>query len=295
MTDSPPTPSPPLPRFSVVIPTYRRNESLARCLDRLVAGAQTLPASEYEVIVSDDYAGEDNAQQLVLDRYPSVHWVAGPGRGPAANRNQGAAAARAPWLVFTDDDCEPLPGWLAAFAARLDQPDGPTLRVLEGATTAGGAKDYGPFFAVPLNDKGGCLWSCNFAIERRLFDEMGGFDAGFPYPHLEDVDLRLRLRDRNQTFPFVAEAAVEHPPRPTRGIRVWAESQESAFYLAHKRGVPVSEMGPSPMLYLRIWLLSLRGSRDLKEAVLVTARWFAGVCLIASRWPFWEAKYRKTG
>jgi GT2 family glycosyltransferase len=277
----------------VVIPTYRRNESLARCLDRLVGGAQTLPASAYEVIVSDDHPGADNAQRLLRERYPAMRWVGGPGRGPAANRNRGAAEARAPWLVFTDDDCVPLPGWLGAFAARLDQPDGQGLRVLEGVTTAGGAKDYGPFMSVPLNEEGGCLWSCNFAIERALFEEMGGFDDRFPYPHLEDVDLRLRLEDRGQAFPFVPEAAVAHPPRPTRGVRLWAKSQESAFYLAHKRGVPVSRIGTSPMLYVRIWVLSMRGCRNLREAVLVTLRWLAAVFLIACQWPAWSAKYKR--
>ena len=289
MPDQPPT----FPRFSVVIPTYCRNDFLARCLDRLIEGAQTLPWSDYEVIVSDDRAGGDNARQMVQERYPGIRWVAGPGRGPAGNRNRGAAEARAPWLVFTDDDCVPMAGWLAALATRLEEADGPTLRVLEGATTAGGATDYGPFQAVPLNDKGGCLWSCNFAIERSLFEEMGGFDDGFPYPHLEDVDLRLRLEDRGQTFPFVPEAVVEHPPRPTRGVRLWAESQESAFYLARKRGVPVSQMGPSPMLYLRIWVLSIRACRNVKEAVLVTVRWIVAVILIACRWPLWKVKYRR--
>ena len=278
--------------FSVVIPTYQRNASLARCLDRLVPGAQTLPADAYEVIVADDFAGADNARTLVQEHYPGVRWVAGPGRGPAANRNRGAATARAPWLVFTDDDCVPQPGWLAAFAARLAEADGPKLRVLEGATTAGGAKDYGPFMTVPLNEEGGCLWSCNFAIERELFEELGGFDDGFPYPHLEDVDLRLRLEDRGVPFPFVPDAVVEHPPRPSRGVRKWAQSQESAFYLARKRGVPVSRMGLSPLVYLHIWKISLRGCRNLWESVQVTLRWAASLVVIASHWPAWKAKYK---
>ncbi len=285
-------PLPSQPRFSVVIPTYRRNGSLAACLDRLSAGAQTLAPGAYEIIVSDDYSGADNAQHVLQERFPWVHWVAGPGRGPAANRNRGAAEARASWLVFTDDDCLPTPGWLESFAARLDQADGRDLRVLEGATTAGGAKDYGPFLNVPLNEEGGCLWSCNFAIQRALFEEMGGFDDRFPYPHLEDVDLRLRLEDRGQAFPFVPEATVEHPPRPARGVRRWAAAQESAFYLAHKRGVPVSQVGSSPMLYLRIWVISLRACRNVFERIRVTLNWTAAVFLIACYWPFWKAKYR---
>ena len=289
MPDQPPLG---LPRFSVVIPTCRRNASLARCLDRLVDGAQTLPASDYEVIVSDDGTDAENARQLVQDAYPHFRWVAGPRRGPAANRNCGAAGARGAWLVFTDDDCLPQPGWLAAYAARLDQPDGTGLRVLEGPTTAGGAKDVGPFMTSPANESGGFLWSCNFAIERRFFEELGRFDERFPFPHMEDVDLRLRLQDCGQAFPFVPGAVVDHPPRPVQSAARWAASQESAFYLAHKRGVPVSEFGQNLETYLRILFLSIREARNPRETVLSIAWTVAGMFLIACRWPGWRAKYK---
>ena len=151
---------------------------------------QTLPVGRFEVIVSDDGPPGANAQALVADRYPGVRWFQGPRRGPAANRNFGASHATTPWLVFTDDDCLPQSGWLAAFAESVDS----NCRVLEGRTDSG-VERLGPFEQVPGNDKGGLLWSCNLAVERALFEQMGGFDAGFPYPHLEDVDFRLRLDD----------------------------------------------------------------------------------------------------
>ena len=43
-----------LPRWSVVIPTFDRVETLAVCLSRLAPGAQTLAPDQYEVIVTDD-------------------------------------------------------------------------------------------------------------------------------------------------------------------------------------------------------------------------------------------------
>ena len=281
------------PRFSVVIPTYRRNDSLALCLERLADGAQTLPAREYEVIVADDAPDGENARRMVEERFPSVRWVAGPGKGPAANRNRGAAEARGAWLAFTDDDCLPQPGWLAGYAARIDAADGAALRVLEGPTTAGDAGRIEPFFTAPLNDVGGLLWSCNFAIEHRFFDEIGRFDDGFPFPHLEDVDLRLRLEDRGQAYPFVPEAVVAHPPRPVGSVFKWVESQESAFYLARKRRVPVGQYGQSFMSYLRILFHSLRACRTMKQRVLVGGRLITGMVLIACRRPFWQAKYRQ--
>lgn len=94
--------------ISVIIPTCDRNEQLAKCLDCLAPGVQTLPAEQYEVIVTDD--GSDlTAEQMILERYLWARWVAGPRIGPAANRNNGVQYARGEWLAFTDDDCLPDP------------------------------------------------------------------------------------------------------------------------------------------------------------------------------------------
>src|SRR5258708_21085247 len=45
-------------RYSVVVPTRDRNDLLALCLGRLAPDAQTTPAEQYEVIVTDDSATE---------------------------------------------------------------------------------------------------------------------------------------------------------------------------------------------------------------------------------------------
>jgi glycosyltransferase involved in cell wall biosynthesis len=37
--------------------------------------------------------------------------------GPATARNAGAQASRGAYVVFTDDDCRPDPGWLGAIDA----------------------------------------------------------------------------------------------------------------------------------------------------------------------------------
>jgi glycosyltransferase involved in cell wall biosynthesis len=97
-----------IPLFSVIIPTYHRNDLLAKCLDCLAPGVQTLPADQYEVIVSDD-GYESTAQEMIQQNYPWVKWVAGFRKGPAANRNNGAKYATGEWLAFTDDDCLPDP------------------------------------------------------------------------------------------------------------------------------------------------------------------------------------------
>ena len=53
--------------ISVVVPTCHRNDLLARCLEGLAPGAQTLPADQYEVIVTDD-GTRSTAEALIGNR-----------------------------------------------------------------------------------------------------------------------------------------------------------------------------------------------------------------------------------
>lgn len=210
--------------FSVVIPTCDRPDSLALCLERLAPGAQTLPADAYEVIVSDDGKSAATAA-LVRERFPWARWERGPQRGPAANRNHGATLARGDWLVFTDDDCLPDAGWLAAYA-RAAAPD---TNVIEGRTRAPGPRLH-PLDDCPANEHGGNLWSCNFAIRRALFAELRGFDERFPYPAMEDAELNARLQKRGERVTFVPDALVVHP---WKRIRNWSEHRRR--HLASRR------------------------------------------------------------
>jgi GT2 family glycosyltransferase len=219
------------PIWSVVIPTKDRSRELAACLRRLAPGEQTLNAVEYEVVVSDD--GDFAATDAMLrSAFPWVRHVRGPRRGPAANRNAGARAARGAWIVFADDDVVPSTEWLAAYAAASDG-----YQVLEGRTTCE-AGLRSPRVHAPENNAGGALWSCNFAILHALFDATGGFDEGFVFPHMEDADLRERLRAAGHAMGWVSEARVDHPPRRhPPGSRMGAYREAEVRFL-YKHGAP---------------------------------------------------------
>ncbi len=193
------------PRFSVIVPTCNRTAELRRCLERLEA--QAFDRASFEIIVADD---GDSGAPLVEHEFPKVRAVAGPRRGPAANRNCGARAAAGEWLVFIDDDCLPDSGMLAAYAAAIDAGSGPG--VLEGRTYVDRPK-ASLCEVAPLNETGGRLWSCNFAIERLLFFKTSGFDERFPYAAMEDMDFCRRLESAGLRPEFVPGASVCHPWR----------------------------------------------------------------------------------
>lgn len=209
--------------FSVVIPTYHRNDLLAKCLDCLAPDIQTLPAEQYEVIITDD-GSDTTAEKMIEDHYPWAKWIPGKGKGPATNRNNGAKYAQGEWLVFTDDDCLPDPQWLEAYAeAMVDLPD---YQVFEGRTYVDRPrKNLGE--VSPINETGGYLWSCNFVIQRQLFESINGFDERFPYAAMEDVDLNYRLKKAGYKSFFVDRAAVCHPWRNKGGWRQYQKHRKS--------------------------------------------------------------------
>ncbi len=215
------------PRFSVVVPTCDRMDALAECLERL-ADSRDVCGRSVEIIVTDDSANGSAASALGA-RFPEVRWLDGPRTGPAANRNHGAAHATGEWLVFIDDDCLPERGLLKAY----DQAAGADgkIQVLEGRTIVDREKRH-PFEMAPVNDSGGNLWSCNFAIRRDVFLVMGGFDERFKTPAMEDKDLSLRLKQSGIPARFIPDAIVVHPWRMTDFKRHTRQHAAAVFKFA---------------------------------------------------------------
>ena len=216
--------------FTVVIPTYQRREALGECLSCLAhyfnPEVQERLGFQVEVIVSDD-GREDAVKSLLMSHYPWCSYVAGPKLGPAVNRNHGAKQASGDWIVFTDDDCLPQPGWLEVYAASAGDCD-----VMEGRTSALGQRTRVDE-ECPINETGGFLWSCNFAIKRDLFFQMGGFNEDFPAAAMEDVELNVRVNKAGLACKFVDDAVVLHPWRLRKGYKfVQAYSESVAKFVS---------------------------------------------------------------
>ena len=274
------------PLISVVVPTCHRNDLLAKCLDCLAPGVQSLPADQYEVIVTDD-GSRSTAEQLVKTEYPWVRWIAGPRRGPAHNRNNGAAEAKGEWLAFTDDDCLPEQGWLAAYLAALSE----GVHVYEGKTTCQ-AGITSPLYQAPVNLTGGCLWSCNFMISSALFHRIGGFDTGFTMPAMEDIDLNERLHQQGEQSVFVEAALVDHPPRRTNSGWKAGKMYEAKVQYWNKHGL----QGHSLIVYFKHLkhharvLQSFGLHKDLIPAyhALLMESFY-----VIPRLPIWKKKYQE--
>ncbi len=239
--------------ITVVIPTCGRPEPLAACLVRLAPGAQTVGIDHYQVIVTDDGPPGRQVEEMIVEKFPWVWWTAGPRRGPAANRNQGAILANGDVLVFFDDDCLPDVGVLAVYA-RVFSED-PELQAAEGRIVA----DRQPVRfdeVAPINETGGLFWSCNIAVRTDLFRRLGGFDERFPYPAMEDVELRCRLRRAKIKSAFVPAASVTHP---LRIMNNWRATRQQAWAHGLYVRIESSDLGPfswkdASLRFVRFWL-----------------------------------------
>ena len=121
----------PGPELSVCICTHNRPEDVRLCLDGL--RAQTLPADRWEILVIDSASAPGRAAALarLVAGYGAARLIRLDVAGLSLARNAGAAAARAPWIAYLDDDAVPTPDWAAQALAALAGP-GPPPALLGG-------------------------------------------------------------------------------------------------------------------------------------------------------------------
>ncbi len=204
-----------LPKASVIVPTRDRPRRLARCVAAIAA--LDYPHERIELVIGNDGPDALDPHSSVLAHIDSKVVSVG-GRGPAAARNAAAAAASGELLAFTDDDCEPEPGWLAALAARIG---GGSRRVAGGRTV--NALEDNPFSTAsqaitdavyehynPDPDRAGFFASNNLALPAAAFSELGGFDERFALAAGEDRDFCERWVERGGELLFEPRAVVRH-------------------------------------------------------------------------------------
>ncbi|WP_028457972.1 glycosyltransferase family 2 protein [Chloroflexus sp. Y-396-1] len=201
-------------RLSIIIPCYNAATTLG---EQLAALANQTWEQPWEVIVADN-GSHDDSRRVAADflmRMPHLRIVdAGARRGGAFARNEGARHARGTALAFVDADDVVAPGWVAAIGQALDRHPFVASRFdierlnqhswlsrTRRNPQADGLQrvSYPPY----LPHAGGS----GLAIERKLHEQVGGFDETLP--RLMDTDYCFRVQLQCQVpLTFVPEALV---------------------------------------------------------------------------------------
>lgn len=196
---------------SIIIPTFNGASRIKNCLDALMHQTAELTA---EILVVNDGSTDNTAD--VLARYSGIRLITQANAGPAAARNRGVLEARGTIVLFTDDDCVPTPGWLAAMVEPFQDPN---VVGVKGVYRTHQRRLVPRFVQIEYEDKYRRManlpqidfidtYSAGFRRERFL--EMNGYDTSFPVACAEDVELSYRMSARGWRMKFVPTAIVYH-------------------------------------------------------------------------------------
>lgn len=216
--------------IAAVVVTYRSAETIALCLERLLA-AEGVAAVRVVDNGSDDGTLEIVARIASMDA--RLRFVANPDNpGFAVACNQGAADVDAPWLAFVNPDCLVEPDTLSRLreSARMLDPAllGADLVDEEGVRDGAARRrdpDFGAMLAglagrartsdVNLAPSGDPLQRVDavsgalMLMPGTLFARIGGFDEGYRL-HAEDLDLCRRAREAGATVAVDNRVRVVH-------------------------------------------------------------------------------------
>jgi glycosyltransferase involved in cell wall biosynthesis len=180
----------------VVVCTKERPELLKRSLASIEVAAAAVPGTEVIVVEQGVPSAKAVCEELGLD----ATIVTSREVGASKARNEAIARARGDIVLFTDDDCEVPPDWVAAHTEALSDPQS-----IASFGPVGGLRydeEYDPVALPARHRRGSPPWivghSSNMAARRSALAQVGGFDERIgpgtkDLPAGEDADVIVRL------------------------------------------------------------------------------------------------------
>ncbi|MCS5490321.1 glycosyltransferase family 2 protein [Algoriphagus limi] len=216
---------------AIVILNYNGKEMLARFLPSVVK------YSQFDIWVIDN-ASTDHSLEFLEKEYPQVFVEKlRQNFGYAGGYNRGLEKLKGSYqyYILLNSDVEVTPAWDITLIEYLQknqnlaavQPkilSAVDLSQFDYAGAGGGFLDslYYPYCRGRIwnqieNDKGqydeDCLvdWTSGacFALQSKLFHELGGFDDHF-FAHMEEIDLCLRIRQQGLDLAYTSKSTVYH-------------------------------------------------------------------------------------
>lgn len=205
-------------KYSVIIPSYNSETTIARCLQAVTHQRFDEP---YEVIVID--SSTDATPEIVRQQFPQVKFIHLAERTvPGAARNLGIEHAQGEIICFIDSDCIAKPDWLhrmvethnGAYAAVGGSIANGNPESLIG--WAGYFAEFREFFPFHPKQFMSNIPTCNISYKRWVFEKYGNFPDLMPdwikikHPQQEDLILNLNLYTHGEKILFDPEIRIAH-------------------------------------------------------------------------------------
>ncbi|ACB23217.1 glycosyltransferase [Methylobacterium radiotolerans] len=215
------------PVVSIIIVSFNAPDLLILTLYRL-ASHYKLAGAVFEVIIVDNASGDETKTVLnILDGVEIIHCETNIGFGPACNL--GAKSANGRYLLFLNPDVELIPG---AIGALIEPFSDDTVGIVGARLVFPGGylQECGAFFQDdsqlthpygrgnknPFTAEGafrrdvGYVSGAVMAVDRTLFNSLGGFDDLFAPAYFEDTDLCVRCHQSGRRVVYQPKATAIH-------------------------------------------------------------------------------------
>jgi len=206
--------------FSIIIPVYNRPEELEELLQSILNQKES---NNVEVIIIED--GSNKKSNLLVDRYIDqldIKYCFKRNSGPGDSRNYGMKRALGNYFIILDSDCLLPENYLSVLSKSLSDnyvdafggPDSahPSFSDKQKAINYSMTSflSTGGLRGAAHEAKNFQLRSFNMGLSKEAFLLTGGFSK---QRIGEDIDLNYRLKDKNLSTRYIADAFVYHKRR----------------------------------------------------------------------------------
>ena len=209
-------------KISVVILNYNNKNIIDKCVASLLRSKKRY---NYEIVVVDNQSRDGSYEQLQERFGEEIVLVRNSKNGCSSGRNVGVAASKGEYIIFLDSD-QWVTGkyWLdpyfdiyrtvknfgaVGWASGWFNEEGKAWVIAERFP-----RKYMPPIGLCRPDIG-YLGTGGMFLERKLFDEIGGFDEFYDPTCYEDTDLSLKIRHAGRELYYSRSLGVVHLPHQT--------------------------------------------------------------------------------
>lgn len=208
-------------KISIVIGTYNQKETLEMVLSSFAD--QTIPASDYEVVIIDSSSTDGTDQMMNHLKVPySLKYIVKENKGKSSARNHGVREARSEIILLTDSDMiaakDLLENHLIVHQLKKNASvEGATYNLKKKFTVDELNPNHPqvePYIKKRLRNGQKLKWSYflsgNLSLRKDNFIKAGGFDENFSIYGWEDIELGYRLKKMGVPLVYNSKAANYH-------------------------------------------------------------------------------------
>lgn len=198
------------PAFTIVIPCFNDGAYLGEA----VGSVRDLPKDQAEIIIVDDGSTDAATLQLIAGfEAQGIRVHRQPNGGLARARNAGISIAQGEFIIPLDSDNR-LRATMLDRAQRIFS-ERPDVGVVYGDSEFFGEKtgrhrvgNFEQYRLMHWNYIDACA-----AYRKKVWEEVGGYDAAMPVQGLEDWDFWLGVAERDWKFVYVPEILFDYRVR----------------------------------------------------------------------------------